>query len=319
MKLDVENTARVAFAIVLLLGAAAGAGWYLLSSSRYVTYEMRTHDSVSGLIVDAPVEYHGIDVGRVKRVELLDPRSVRILVNIERDAPVTTATVATITTRGLAARGFTGYVYVSLEDTGSESRRLVSHPGQRYPVIALTSPRSASLDTAISRMDENMLRIIERMDDVLDAKTVAALKGSVDNLQRVTKTLADNNAKLNALIVTGERASRELQPLLKSSNETVDALQRQILPETHKALTNLDSLSRQLQPLVASSDRTLSILQTQILPEAHKTLTDLDDLSTSLTSFANKVDKDPSVIVRGVIPQLFGLSEGQREGTRDGQ
>jgi phospholipid/cholesterol/gamma-HCH transport system substrate-binding protein len=234
---------------------------------------------------------------------------VRILLSVERAAPVTTATVATIITRGLAARGFTGYVYVALEDTRGDSTNLVARRGEDYPVIPAAPAKSASLDTAISRMDENMQRISERMNEVLDARMVASLKQSVDNLQRVTKTLADNNAKLNALIVNGERASRQLDPLLSSSNETVKALQTQILPETHRALASLDNLNRQLQPLVASSNDTLNALQTQILPEAHRTLTDLDDLSTSLSGFANKVKKDPSVIVRGAAAPPLGPGE----------
>jgi phospholipid/cholesterol/gamma-HCH transport system substrate-binding protein len=97
----------------------------------------------------------------------------------------------------------------------------------------------------------------------------------VENLQRVTKTLADNNDKMNALIINSERASYRLQPLLESSRDT------------------------------------LKELQTQILPEAHKTLTSLDNLSTLLTGFATKVNKDPSVIVRGATPPRPGPGEGQ--------
>jgi len=129
MKLDADNKARIAFALVLLLGTAAGAAWYLFSSIRYTTYQIQTHDPVSGLIVDAPIEYHGVDVGKVKSVELIDSRSIRVLLSIKNGAPVTAATVATITSRGLATRGFTGYVYVSLEDAGTAFRSLVARPG----------------------------------------------------------------------------------------------------------------------------------------------------------------------------------------------
>jgi phospholipid/cholesterol/gamma-HCH transport system substrate-binding protein len=275
MKLDADNKARFAFAFALLLGGAVGTGWYLFSSGRYTTYQTLTHDPVSGLIADAPVEYHGVDVGKVKSVELIDSRSVRILLSIERRAPVTAATVATINTRGLAARGFTGYVYISLEDAGTDFRSLVARPGEQYAVIPMTPPNSVSLDVAISRMNDNVQFITERIHDVLDDKTVGSLKQSVQSLQQITKTLADNNTKLNALIVNGERASYQLQPLLESSNDTVKAL------------------------------------RTQILPEAHKTLADFDNLSTLLTGFAAKVNKDPSVIVRGAAPPPAGPGEGQ--------
>jgi phospholipid/cholesterol/gamma-HCH transport system substrate-binding protein len=273
MKLDADNKARIAFAFVLLLGAAAGIVWYLLSSSRYTTYQIQTHDPVSGLIADAPVEYHGVDVGKVKSVDLVDSRSIRILLSIKNDAPVTAATIATITARGLAARGFTGYVYVSLEDAGTDFRSLVARPGERYPAIPTAPSKSANLDLAISQLNENVQFMTELLKEVLDKNTVASLKQSVASLQRVTKTLADNNAKLNSLIVNGERASQQLRPLLESSRDTVNALQAQILPETHKALTSLERLS------------------------------------TSLGGFATKINRDPSVIVRGVAAPSPGPGE----------
>jgi phospholipid/cholesterol/gamma-HCH transport system substrate-binding protein len=275
MKLDADSKARIAFALVLLLAAAAGAAWYLFSSSRYTTYQIQTHDPVSGLIADAPVEYHGVDVGRVKSVELIDSRSIRVLLSIKNGAPVTAATVATITSRGLATRGFTGYVYVSLEDAGTDFRSLVARPDERYPAIPSAPSKSVNLDLAISQVNENVQFMTDLLQNVLDKNTVASLKQSVDSLQRVTKTLADNNAKLSSLIVNGERASHQLQPLLESSKDTVNAL------------------------------------QTQLLPEAHKALTSLDNLSTSLTGFATKVNKDPSVIVRGAAPPPPGPGEGQ--------
>ena len=273
MKLDADNKARIAFALVLLLGAAVAIVWYALSSSRYTTYQIQTHDPVSGLIADAPIEYHGVDVGKVKSVELIDSRSIRILLSIRSDAPVTAATVATITSRGLATRGFTGYVYVSLEDAGTDFRSVVARPGERYPAIPTAPSKSVNLDLAISQVNVNVQFMTELLQNVLDKNTVASLKQSVDSLQRVTKTLADNNAKLNTLIINSERASHQLQPLLESSRDTVDALQTQILPEAHKALASLDSLS------------------------------------ISLSGFATKVNKDPSVIVRGAIPPPPGPGE----------
>src|SRR3954468_10465932 len=111
----VERRAWIVFAGILI--AVAGAGWAFFGAGLGdLTYEVRTGEQVSGLLPGAPVEFHGVEVGRVRDVRLLDPRTVQVLLQVRHDAPVTTATVATITGRGLASRGFTGYVYVSLED-----------------------------------------------------------------------------------------------------------------------------------------------------------------------------------------------------------
>jgi phospholipid/cholesterol/gamma-HCH transport system substrate-binding protein len=263
MKTSVETRARVAFAIFLLLGAAGGAAWYLIRSSAYATFQIRTRDPVSGLIADSPVEFHGVEVGKVKSLELTDPHTVSILLSIKKDAPVSTATVATITGRGLATRGFTGYVYVSLENLGAEARPLTAPSGSPFPVIPTAPSRSVNLDTAISQLNQNVQAMTDLVQAVLDQKTIASLKLSVDGLQRVTQTLAANQHKLAATIANGERASARLEPLLRSSEDSV------------------------------------RMLQGQILPEAYRTLAKLDQLSTSLSDVTAKIKRDPSVVIRG--------------------
>ena len=68
MTMSVENRARVAFGLLILLGIAAALIWYDIASGRYATFEIRTQDPVSGLIADAPVEFHGVEVGRIPNV-----------------------------------------------------------------------------------------------------------------------------------------------------------------------------------------------------------------------------------------------------------
>jgi phospholipid/cholesterol/gamma-HCH transport system substrate-binding protein len=268
MKLSIESKARLAFAAVILLGTAAALGGYLVTEGRYATYQVRTQDSVSGLIVDAPVEFHGVEVGRVKRVELTTPQSVSILLSVRKEAPVTSATVATITSRGLATRGFTGYVYVSLEDGDTQAQPLAAAPGEPFPLLRAGPSRSVNLDTAISQVNENVQAMTGLLQSVLDEKTVASLKQSADSLQQLTQTLAANNGRLAAIVANTEQASRQFRPLLQSGNDTVQALQMQVLPEAQNALVNLNHLS------------------------------------TSLNRAAAKIDRDPSVLIRGAAAPL---------------
>ncbi|NRO99435.1 MCE family protein [Paraburkholderia sp. NMBU_R16] len=273
MKVDVNTKARLAFAAFLLVSTAAGAGWYFFSISQYATYQIYTQESVSGLIADAPVEFHGVEVGKVKSVRLVNPHSVAIVLSIDKTAPVTSASVATITSRGLATRGFTGYVYISLEDVGVDSRPLTTRPGEPYPIISTAPSKAMTLDTAMNQVNENVQVVTSLLESVLDKTTVASLKQSVDNLQRVTTALAENTGKLNSIVANTERASNRLAPLIESSHDTVTALQMQVLPEAHKALSNLDHLS------------------------------------TSVTDVATRINRDPSIVIRGAAPPPPGPGE----------
>ena len=273
MKVDVNMKARLAFAAFLFVATTAGVGWYFFSASQYATYQIYTQESVSGLIADAPVEFHGVEVGKVKSVRLVNPHSVAIVLSIDKTAPVTSASVATITSRGLAARGFTGYVYISLEDVGVDPRPLTTRPGEPYPIISTAPSKAMTLDTAMNQVNANVQVVAGLLESILDKTTVASLKQSVDNLQRVTTALAENTGKLNSIVANTERASNRLGPLLKSSHDTVTALQTQVLPEAHKALSNLDNLS------------------------------------SSMTDVATRINRDPSIVIRGAAPPLPGPGE----------
>src|SRR5262249_10764587 len=131
-----------------------------------------------------------------------------------------------ITGRGLATRGFTGYVYVSLENAATDARPLAAAPGQPFPLIPTAPSRSVNLDTAISRLNENVQTMTDLLQTVLDQKTVASLKESVDSLQRLAQTLAANNARLNAILANGEQASTRLVPLLQASDAALKEAQR---------------------------------------------------------------------------------------------
>lgn len=301
---DINTKARLTFVAFLLITLVAGAIWYHFSVNQYATYQIFTEDSVSGLIADAPIEFHGVEVGKVKSIRLVNPHSVRIVLSIDKSAPVTSTSVATITSRGLATRGFTGYVYISLEDVGSDSRPLTTRPGALYPIIPTAPSKVMTLDTTIKQVNDNVQVVTELLQSILDEKTVVSLKQSVDSLQQVTKVLAENTNKLNSIVANTERASHRFDPLLESSHEAVRALQRQILPEVRKALTNFE-------PLLESSHDTVRALQTQILPEAEKALINLDDLSRTFTGAAAKINRDPSILIRGSMAPSPGPGESK--------
>jgi len=301
---DINTKARLTFVAFLLITIVAGAIWYHFSVNQYATYQIVTEDPVSGLIADAPIEFHGVEVGKVKSIRLVNAHSVRIVLSIDKSAPVTSTSVATITSRGLATRGFTGYVYISMEDVGSDSRPLTTRPGAPYPIIPTAASKVMTLDTTIKQVNDNVQVVTGLLQSILDEKTVVSLKQSVDSLQQVTKVLAENSNKLNSILANTQRASHRLEPLLESSHEAVRALQTQVLPEVHKALTNFE-------PLLESSHDTVRALQTQILPEAEKALINLDDLSRTFTGVAAKINRDPSILIRGSMPPSPGPGESK--------
>ncbi len=259
MALDVYAKGRLVFAAAVCTAGAVGLGWYLWSASLYKTYEIDTHDAVSGLIADAPVEFHGVEVGKVVKVELVDAATVRILANIAQAAPITQATVATVATRGLTARGFAGYVYIALENSGAGTGAPPRTAGD-YPVIAAAPAQSAAMDTRVTEVTAKVDELIGLLHALLDEPTIAALKQTLGGLQQITATLAVNNDHLASLMVNADRDSHDLEPVLTDL--------RALLPQLARTTGDLETLSRAVTELANRVSRDPSVLLrgTQVRP-----------------------------------------------------
>jgi phospholipid/cholesterol/gamma-HCH transport system substrate-binding protein len=188
VKLDPDRKAHLLFAAVIVVGALLALGWYIADTTSYRVYQITTADTVSGLVVDAPVEFHGVDVGKVKRVELTGPRSVSILLGIRDSAPVTAATIATITSRGLATRGFTGYVYISLEDVGEDKRPIATADGADYPVIRTAPSHMVNLDMAIDQVNRN----VQRLSHILESQVLPQMQKTLTDVDKLVVKLNDD-------------------------------------------------------------------------------------------------------------------------------
>ena len=114
-----------AVAIAAVLWLASGGAW----QKTYDVYLAIEDESVAGLNLNAPVKYNGVDVGRVRDIELdaLNPQRVNLLFAIEHGTPIKEDTIAVLKTQGL-----TGIAYVELSGgaVGSPSLRTIA--GNRY-------------------------------------------------------------------------------------------------------------------------------------------------------------------------------------------
>ncbi|MBV9248194.1 MAG: MCE family protein [Acetobacteraceae bacterium] len=301
MAIGVQWKARLIFAGLFCACGLGAYAWHIWSAEQFRTYRLETRDSVSGLIVDSPVEFHGVEVGAVTKIELSDPSTVSIRLRIAKGAPISKATVATITARGLAARGFTGYVYVALENTGPDSGAPQPGPGQSDPVILTAPSRIDTVDTTAAGAIAKLQALMELLQSVLDEKTVASLKQSVDGLRDILdeKTIASLKQSVDGLRdILDERTVaslkqsvdglRDITATLAANNQRMASL-----------IVNAERASRDMRPLLDASDATLRELRTQVLPQFYRAIGDMDGLTRSLNGMANRLARDPSALLRG--------------------
>ncbi len=227
------------FILLLGLSALAVALWlgktgYGKAYDRYYTY-MR--ESVSGLSVDSPVKYRGVEVGRVERIALNPGNSeeVRLTLDILRGTPIKQDTVAALETQVL-----TGLAIVNLKGGTRDSPMLAAEAGKPYPVIPAGPSLYFRVNEEVSKLlvDRGASRLLSDIDalavdlrDTVSKDNRAALKKTLANLARVTGRL--------------------------------DARGPDLEREAGKTLSDADSLLTQMRGLVTTLDRTARRIERQ--------------------------------------------------------
>ncbi len=211
--------AFVVITIILLMGLAI---WLTRDNTQRDLYEMSTSETVSGLQPQALVRFRGVPVGKVERIGF-DSKikgNVLIRVSIDRAAPMTTSTFATV-----ASQGVTGLGFIQLDDDENSAQRLVPND-DNPPRIAL---QPGGIDKLLKQSEvifNQAEQAATRLNQLLSDKnqqsvtvTVTQLSETAGSLNRLAKGLEPTVASLPAL-------SRDAGAALKSKVGPKNAVRR---------------------------------------------------------------------------------------------
>lgn len=240
------NYAIVGAFVVTLIAAITFAIIWLsagFNNKEYNTYRSYINESVTGLSIDSPVKYSGVDVGLVKEIKLSNnnPQLVEILMDIEEGTPITKSTVATLTSQGL-----TGVAYIDLKTKGNDLSPLVKLPGQKYPVIPSFPSLFSRLDTSVSLLINNMNSISDDLRNVLNKQNQKAFSDSLANINTLSRNLANDSVQLHTIIVNTSQASNEFPMLIQTSNNAVKSFSNQTVPAANQLLSTLNATANNL-------------------------------------------------------------------------
>jgi phospholipid/cholesterol/gamma-HCH transport system substrate-binding protein len=256
---NVNYAAVGAFVITLIAASVLAIIW--LSSGLEVhklkTYKVYMHESVSGLNIDSPVEFNGVNVGSVTSVELdnKDPEVVELLLNIRSTTPITKGTVATLQTRGV-----TGVTFIALKDKSGDVVPLALDKGEKYPVIKTAPSLFVRLDTALSSLSDNLRDVTISIRSLLNKENQQNIKEILLNVQKVTGSLASNNDRMARILENTEKATLQFGPMMKSTSQAMRMFEMQTLPATYQLISNLDNITRSLVDVASDLKQNPSIL-----------------------------------------------------------
>ncbi len=282
------------FVLVLSAGLIGGVLWFSSGKSYgtvYDVYQTYMKESVSGLNLNAPVRYRGVEVGRVRKIALApgNVEQVQLTLAIEQGTPVKADTVAVLQTQGL-----TGLAFVELTGGGRDSPSLQKQAGEEYPVIKAAPSLIRRLDSAVTVLLTNLNKTSENVNALLDADNRRAVKKTLADLETLSNTLAARSKLIDSSLVDAAHA-------MKNTARLTDEL-TQLVPRVQRSADAFDRMASQLARAGASASGALDDTQqftSETLPEVHQLVMELRGLTSSLQRVSSELEQNPSALLYG--------------------
>jgi phospholipid/cholesterol/gamma-HCH transport system substrate-binding protein len=302
------NYAMVGLFVILLGGAwLAISLWMALGdfSTQYTTYHVYMNESVSGLYVDAPVKYRGVEIGKVRSLKLNPdvPGQVQLTLDIESAVPIKEDTIAVLTVQGL-----TGIAFVDLTGGSLDSPLLQSPDDESYPVINTAPSFFSRLDTSGTELIAKLNLISNSLAKVLDAEGTQTLRQIIDNIKEITGAFARREAELEKGVVdasrileNGAEASERLEGLLEQLESTARTFE--------DMAKKIAAVSENLDAYIHKNESGVQQFSQQTLPEFGALISELRRLARTMQDLGQKLEEDPRVLLYGRELEVPGPGE----------
>jgi phospholipid/cholesterol/gamma-HCH transport system substrate-binding protein len=300
----VERDARYAAVAVFALAAVAAAfafvWWYSGKGDRrtYERYEIYFDGSVSGLSQGSPVRYLGVDVGRVRNLAVArrDPSRVKVVAEIDSEAPLSGATRAR-----LGLLGLTGLLYIDLQvDPDADPARALEQ-GDAYPMI---QSRKGDIEAFLERLPDLIGRageVMARVEVLLADDNLRAVGDSLRNVRAASEELpglmrsgAELAAELRTTAAEATALTQRLNGLAAGSASGLDGTLKNAQVASEKLARTAASLER----IVAGNEAALAGMAGPGAVELQQLVLDVRDASAEVRALARSLRENPSGLLR---------------------
>ncbi|HEY5293782.1 MAG TPA: MlaD family protein, partial [Burkholderiales bacterium] len=284
--------------------------WFSKDDVKLMPYVMTTSSSVTGLKVEAPVRYRGVDVGKVDDIAIDSANSgrVRIRIGIREGTPITKSTYAQ-----LGYQGITGLAYVLLGDDGKSKEALqIGLDG-----IAVIRMRPSLMDEgenlfgSVVEITDKVNRLLAEENQGRVRRTLAGLEELTQRASAATKQLAPSLEAMPGLIAEAKSVAADARASLRKTDELIGSVNGLAL----KLDQRVDTLAR----AVASVEEvgvTAHAVGEETMPRMNALIDDVSKETRTLGRVINTLGDNPQSLVFGTPPGRPGPGEPGFSGGR---
>ena len=300
---------------VLVLGGALIAGVLWIASGgawqkKVDFYQAVADESVSGLNINAPVKYNGVEVGKVHsiRLDAANPQRVHLVFAIERGTPVQIETVAVLKTQGL-----TGIAFVELSGGSPNGPLLVATQAGELPLIRTKASLSARLENVLTNVAAKIDSTANSVNKLLSDENRVAFSSALADIAAVSNTVAARQATLDSTITNLGRTMENSARLSAQVSQQIDPLVARIVRSAaavEKMGNETAAAGTQAGKTVEAVGADVQRLTAQTVPAIQTLVNDLSALSASLRRLTEQTERNPASLIRGRGTVVDGPGEG---------
>lgn len=289
--------------LLLLAAIMAAAFWFSrLSEGDNMEYDIFFKQSVNGLSKGSSVNYSGVPSGQVEKIELWkrDPSFVKVRISVKEGTPVLQGTTATI-----SGVGFTGVSEIVLDGavkgappiTCPEQNPLSACP-DGVPVIPTKPGALGELLNNAPQLLERLSTLTERLTELLNDKNQQSIAGILQNLERVSGSLADRSPEIAATLaearVAVQRtgiAAEQIGKLAATTDTMLTEEGKPLMADLRKSVQAATRSIDTLDKTIAEAQPGVRAFSNQTMPEVNQLVRDLREMSRAFRGVAEKLDQ----------------------------
>ena len=291
------------FTVLIVSAGLLFAVWLARSSAerQFHEFDIIFNEAVTGLGRGGAVEYNGIKVGTIYRIQLdpSDPRRVIARIRVGGDVPVRTNTRAK-----LALTGITGVAVIQLSGGAPPSQPLETTDGSVPRIIADPSPLAKLLSNGQDLVTNINLAVV-RASALLSPENTARIGRTLDHIDKITSTVSDDRADIHAMLSQLALASKQANDTLKATRALIDNANGlvtgpavQTLASARETMASLERTSESLDHILVTNRDAIDS-GAQGLVELGPTIHELHETINSLHKIVRQINDNPTRYILG--------------------